>query len=240
MKIKVLLVEDEKKIREGIKIILEEVIHGYKVLWEADNGERALDILGIEVPELVITDIRMPKMNGIDFIGLLSEKHPNIPVIVISGYDDYAYVREALKLGVKDYLLKPISPQELASILNNIFNSKFNTHKTGEKDSELIIDEIKLLIDNNLERKLSLNFISNILGLHPNYISNLFSNHTKSKLSDYIAEKRILKAGDLLQNTNLKIYDIANLTGYSNAKYFSSVFKKYMKQTPHEYRKMNK
>lgn len=237
MTIKVMIVEDEKVIREGLKTLLEDTIKGYTVLWEAPDGVRALEIIEIEVPDLVITDVRMPKMNGIDFIRFLNQKYKDIPILIISGYDDYVYVREALKLGVDDYLLKPISRYELASTLSHILENKLKKNNQDNLDDGLhTINEIKKIIKDNLEKELSLEFISHMLGLHPNYISNLFSKHTKGKLSDYISEQRILKAKELLMNTNLKVYDIAFLSGYTNPKYFSSVFKKKTGHTPQTYR----
>lgn len=206
------------------------------MLWEASNGKRALEILNVDVPDLVITDIRMPKMTGIEFIQLLMERHPQMPVIVISGHDDYSYVREALRLGVKDYLLKPISRGELTSILNSIFVSKINKEPKTSDESVMIITEIKQLITKKLEADLSLNYLSKVMGLHPNYISSMFSNHANMKLSDYILEQRILKGKELLVHTNLKVYDIAHLTGFSNPKYFSSVFKKEVNLSPQQFR----
>ncbi len=230
-----MVVEDEQVIREGIKVLLEEVIMGYEVLWEATNGQRALEILNIEIPELIITDIRMPKMDGIDFITLLKEKYKEVPVIVVSGYDDFIYVREALRLGVKDYLLKPINRKELTSILETISIDK-EKDNNQDNNEPVIIHHIKDLIDKNLEGDLSLDYISKALNLHPNYISNLFRKHTSLKLSDYIMTRRMDKAKELLKHTNLKVYDIAFLTGFSNPKYFSSVFKKNAGMTPHQYR----
>lgn len=237
MTIKVMLVEDEKGIREGLKVLLENTIKGYTVLWEAADGERALEIMEIEIPDLVITDVRMPKMNGIDFIKFLMQKHKNIPVLIISGYDDYAYIREALKLGVKDYLLKPISRHELANTLDYLLQSEvMQIDKQSYSDNIQVINDIKKIIHDNLENELSLEFISNMLGLHPNYISNLFRKHTDGKLSNYILEQRMAKAKHLLIDTNLKVYDIAFLSGYTNPKYFSSVFKKQTGVTPQNYR----
>src|SRR5690625_2910952 len=156
-----MVVEDEQKIREGLKILLEEVIKGYTVLWEADNGKRALEILNIEVSELVISDVRMPKMNGIELIHLMKQKYPDIPVLLISGYDDFTYVRKGLRLGVKDYLLKPINRKELASALDKIFVN--NEDDIYEEDDSIIIQKIKELINNNLAGNISLDYISQAL-----------------------------------------------------------------------------
>ncbi|WP_284141046.1 MULTISPECIES: response regulator [unclassified Virgibacillus] len=234
---KVLLVEDEKVIRDGVKTLLEEVITGYSVLWEADCGKRALDIVNIEIPDLIITDIRMPNVDGLEFIGILKNIHPSVPVIIISGYDDFAYVRKALKLGVKDYLLKPINRMELASVLETINKSKQVLVVSEDNIGEpTIIKNIKEAVEENLEGNLSLNYLSKTLNLHPNYISQQFSQHTEIRLSDYILDRRMSKAKELLLNTNLKVYDIAHLTGFSNAKHFASVFKKHNEKTPQQYR----
>ncbi|MBE1554540.1 response regulator transcription factor [Sporosarcina limicola] len=232
----VLLVDDEKVIRKGIKKLLEDVITGYKVMWEASNGCEALEIANIEVPDLVITDIRMPEMNGIDFISYFKKRHPLVSVIVISGHDDFIYVREALKLGVKDYLLKPISRSDLASILQNINNEYANSDDVINPGESINISKIKDIIRKNLEKEITLNFISNTLNLHPNYISQLFKRKTNIKLSEYIMQQRIDKSKELLTQTQLKIYDIAHLVGYVNSKHFSVVFKKVVGKTPYQYR----
>lgn len=233
----VLLVEDETTIRKGIKSLLEEVITGYKVMWESSNGYTALEIVNIEIPDIVITDIRMPKMDGIEFISLLRGKHPYIPVIVISGHDDYDYVREALKLGVKDYLLKPINRSELASILYSMRQQEYDALDVSSSKDSLYVRQIKEVIEKHLEEELTLNFISNTLNLHPNYISQLFKQETNENLSEYILSRRISKSKELLTNTNLKIYDIAHLVGYSNSKHFASIFKKVSGKTPQQYRR---
>ncbi len=236
---KVLLVDDEKVIRKGIKKLLEDVITGYEVMWEASNGNEALEIANTEVPDLVITDIRMPEMNGIDFITYFKKRHPSISVIVISGHDDFIYVREALKLGVKDYLLKPISRSDLASILQNIDNESSVKEGLSDPGESANISKIKDVIKKNLEKEITLHFISNALNLHPNYISQLFKQQTTIKLSDYIMQQRIDKSKELLTQTNLKIYDISYLVGYTNSKHFSVVFKKAVGVTPYQYRHRN-
>ncbi|WP_407270171.1 response regulator [Radiobacillus sp. PE A8.2] len=233
----VLLVDDEAGIRKGVKKLLEEVITGYKVMWESSNGKDALEIVAIDLPDLIISDIRMPEMNGLDFITVSKEKYPSLPIIIISGYDDFAYAKEALRLGVDDYLLKPIGRSDLASTLERIEKrDKPSTEEVGEKVS-VNIRRIIHVIDNNLEKELTLRFISDRVNLHPNYASQLFKQETNKKLFDYITERRMKKARQLLKKTNLKIYDIAHLVGYENSKHFSTTFKKAVGMTPYEYRR---
>lgn len=228
-----MIVEDEKVIRQGIKVLLEEVFTGYQVLWEAENGKRALEIIHTDVPDIILSDIRMPEMDGLQFLSFLQDKLPDVPVIVISGYDDFSYVREAFKLGVKDYLLKPIKRSELASVLKKM---EQEDKTLAFKGDPAVIRQMKELIEQHLEGDLSLKFISNTLNLHPNYISQTFKEYTQVNLSDYIVAKRMEKAKELLAQTNLKIYDIAFLSGYPNAKHFSSVFKKHFGKTPQQFK----
>lgn len=228
-----MIVEDEKMIRKGIKVLLEEVLTGFQVIWEAENGKKANQIINIEVPDIIFTDIRMPEMDGLEFIGILKNKLPDVPVIIISGYDDFTYVRKAFKYGVRDYLLKPIKQSELVSVLKGLDNQ---TGSSLTMEDPVVIRNIKGLIENHLEDDLSLRFISNALNLHPNYISQCFKDYVKTNLSNYILTKRMERAEELLIQTNLKVYDIANLVGYQNAKHFSSVFKKYSGKTPQKYR----
>lgn len=235
---KVLLVDDEKTIRKGIKKLVEEVITGYQVLWEASNGSEALEILSIEIPDIIITDVRMPTMNGIDFIRYAKEKLPSTPIIVISGHDDFIYVREALKLGVKDYLLKPISRSDLANILLSIEQSTKEIAKEIQAGDSAHVRQIKELVEKNLNAELTLHFISQSLNLHPNYISQLFKQETNIRLSEYITERRMEKSKELLIQTNLKIFDIAQLVGYGDSKHFATVFKKVVGTTPQSYRQV--
>ncbi len=230
------MVDDEKTIRNGIKKLLEDVITGYKVIWEASNGFEALEILTIEVPDIIITDIRMPNMSGIDFIRLAREKLPLTPIIVLSGYDDFIYVREALKLGVKDYLLKPISRSDLATILLSINETNQKSRKEIHNGESVHIRQIKDLIEKHLNSELTLQFISQSLNLHPNYISQLFSQETKIRLSEYITQRRIEKSKELLSKTNMKVIDISKLVGYADSKHFATVFKKIVGTTPQRYR----
>lgn len=115
--LKVILVDDEIQIRRGLnwKVNWEE--EGFFIAGEASNGKEALQVIEEVMPDLVLTDVRMPVMDGMQLVKALSGKYPEIKVIVLSGYADFEYVRSSLVEGVKDYLLKPVDPEELTAAL---------------------------------------------------------------------------------------------------------------------------
>jgi len=116
---KVVIIDDEPWTREVIKTLAEWETLGLEVAGEASDGEYGLELIRQTAPDIILTDVKMPHLNGIDLIEILRKEGNNSPVIFISGYDDYSYIRSALKLEAIDYLLKPIKPEELNKQLGN-------------------------------------------------------------------------------------------------------------------------
>lgn len=242
---KVLLVDDEERIRKGFKKLLEEVIGGYQVIAEADNGQKAMECLLTCQVDLIFTDIRMPVMDGVEFIKKVRVKLPQIPIFVLSGYDEYEYMRHALKNNVIDYILKPIDRIELAQSLNRFKQMQgrdkdpesYELQKNGEEmDKRQIIRQIKEIIDQRLQQDISLMDIANEVKYSYTHLSTLFKKETGQAFSDYLIKARIEKAKQLLKETNFKIYEVGSLCGYPNSKYFMSVFKETVGMTPSEFR----
>ena len=117
---RVLLVEDEISIREGIRDIIEWERLGFHFAAEANNGREALEIFDRIRPDLVITDIRMPQCGGLELIAAVRERSRETKVVIITGFADFDYARQAIKLNVKDYLLKPVSPGEFTALLKQL------------------------------------------------------------------------------------------------------------------------
>ncbi len=136
-----MIVDDEKQIREGLKKIVNWEDYGVDACFEAGDGLEALEVVESERPEIVITDVRMPRMDGITLLERLKEIDKNCQVIILSGYDDYTLVRKALKLGAADYLLKPVSSGDLVQIIDevteNIENSR-NGYEELNADHQLL------------------------------------------------------------------------------------------------------
>ncbi|MFC5406083.1 response regulator transcription factor [Cohnella soli] len=117
---KVLMVDDEAFILDGLKIIVDWAEYGFEITGWASNGARALELLEQNEYHLLITDIRMPHMNGIELIRAIRSRHMNVKIVVLSGFSDFEYVKEASRLGIENYLLKPVNEDELASTLLNL------------------------------------------------------------------------------------------------------------------------
>jgi YesN/AraC family two-component response regulator len=242
---RVLLIDDQERIRHGIKKILEEMIGDFKVTYEASNGEEAYEIILKHEFDLIITDVRMPRMNGLEFITKLRNINNDTRVIVLSGYDEYSYMRQALKNNVTDYLLKPISTKEFIGIIDSVRNSiEANKASSGNPESlsldseseHFIIKKVRKIVEDNYSDDISLQYVCNELSYSYNYISKLFKAKEGKNFTDYLNEVRINKAKSLLANTNLKTYEIAEICGYKNSKYFLYIFKKTINLTTSEYR----
>lgn len=242
---KVLLVDDEERIRKGMKKLLEEVIGGYQVVAEAGNGKAGLEQLLVCQVDIIFSDIRMTEMDGIEFIKRVRNTLPQIPILVLSGYDEYEYMRQAMKSSVTDYILKPVDRVELAKSLELVkamletTNPNDNTNIDSEledRDRRQIIRRIKEIVNKNIQKDISLQSIAAEVNYSYTHLSSLFKNETGQSFSDFMIKVRIDKAKQLLKETNMRIYEVGNMCGYTNSKYFMSIFKETVGVTPSEYR----
>lgn len=116
----ILIVDDEPLTRQYLKINIPLIDHNWKVTAEAMDGQEALEILGKQKIDLIITDIKMPVINGLELCKIISEQFPKQKVVILSGYDEFDFAKQAIHYGVHEYLLKPIVREELKSILHKI------------------------------------------------------------------------------------------------------------------------
>ncbi len=132
----VIIVDDELFVRKGLRGLIDWSGNGYAVIDEADNGDDALDIIRKERPDLVITDIRMPGMDGIELIQAASELAPDTEFVIISGYNDFRYAQQAMRFGVMDYVLKPIDEEDIIQALSKL-RIKLTDKKKRQEASRL-------------------------------------------------------------------------------------------------------
>ncbi|OLS35558.1 response regulator [Bacillus sp. MRMR6] len=228
----ILVVEDEAIIRQGLKVLLEQVIGGYQVT-EAKSGEEGIALFHQRIPHLIITDIRMGGMNGLTFISKVRQVSESIPVIILSGHSDFEYARTAMRYSITDYLLKPINRVELSETISNIF-------KEEEKEKAVTsvqFQKILKYIDDHLSHEITLKHIADYVYLNPQYIGQLFKTELNQTYTEYITAERLKRAKQLLKSTSLKVYEVAQLSGYKSPKHFMTVFKQEVGKTPVQYRK---
>lgn len=155
---KVFLVEDEYIVREGIKNNIDWEKNGYDFCGEASDGELAFPMISEKRPDIVITDIRMPFMDGIELSRMIKEEYPEIKIIILSGHEEFEYAKAAIQMGVEEYLLKPINGDELLQVVNRVAqkikeeNESRETLQEGEGDENFEYAKRQLLsslIDDN-------------------------------------------------------------------------------------------
>ena len=134
---KVFFVEDEIIIREGIRDNVDWQSSGFEFCGEASDGERALPMLSMIKPDVLITDIKMPFMDGLQLSKIVRERMPWVKIVILSGHDEFEYAREAIHLGVTDYLLKPVTAQKLQSTLQSLAAQLDEERKAQEQQRKL-------------------------------------------------------------------------------------------------------
>lgn len=257
--LKVLIVEDEEIIRKGLVHTVDWLSMQCIVVGDAGDGKEGLQLIGQLRPDLVITDIRMPLMNGIEMVEQALNIYPFYSIILTS-YSEFEYAKQAISLKVFEYLLKPVDEGKLAEIIERIkreyrqdkvFNDIIiNTKSIGEinlieldvylSDQDKLnyyVSEAIKQIKNGYQKKLSIEGIAEELGVSPSYLSRKFKEATSQTFLDILNKYRIQKAVELLETGKSRIYEISNMTGFSEYKHFCNVFKKYTGTSPTDFMK---
>ena len=238
-KLRVLLVDDEIMIREGFKRLFDWEGHDCQVVGEAADGMEALAQIDTLRPDIVIMDINIPIMNGLKVIQVSRLKHPNIAFVIVSGYDDFSYCREALRLQITDYILKPVNYEEFGTCIDNLKISLFQQRVAEEPEpqEERTITGITRYLQEHLAEDVSLAVLADQFHLNPQYISQLFKSEIGVGFLAYLTNIRMEKAKKLLLSTSLPIADVAEQSGYGDYRVFTKVFKKSEGSTPSQYRR---
>ncbi|MFV0413922.1 MAG: response regulator [Oscillospiraceae bacterium] len=231
---RIMLIEDEAVIRAGLKKMIEQVIGGYTVCAEAADGQHALRLLERAHPDALVTDIKMAGLDGLAMIAKIRNQKQSLPIIIISGYSDFRYAKTAIEYGAIAYLVKPVDRIELMQALARACPEA--EEDAEDKNGNLAVQQAKALIKKQLGSEISLHSIADEIGLNHQYLSALFKNHTGKNFSKFVTEKRMGMARKMLRESNLKIYEVADLCGYRSIKHFNNVFKEFENCTPTEYR----
>lgn len=244
-----MIVDDEKYVRMGIKNDTDWALIGCEVVAEASNGEMALELAGQFRPDLVISDIKMPKMDGIELAGRLLEKYPDTKVIFLTAYNEFEYARQAVRLGVSDYLLKPFHDGELEGAIQRLLHLHPNASAAqAELENEMIPLKRKEEIENRYvqaaieyieknysDKDFSIGKLSESISVSEGHISRLFKAETEISINNYLTRYRIRKSMDFLKDVQSKVYEVAEKVGYQDIAYFSNTFKKLVGTAPSEY-----
>lgn len=259
----VLIVDDEPIIRLGLKTLVNWPEFGFKHVGEAQDGLEAWEQIDLLKVDIVITDLLMPRMDGLELIRLLQNHSRSIAVIVLSCMDDFTYVKEAMKHGAKDYILKPtMEPDQLVAILTTVRDELLQTREMKrqlsslqkEVDNQATLnlgtDEQQVQVpssrnpfvikafrymDKNYANNISTLDIAEHVRLSRSYISDLYGKETDESLSEALTRIRISKAKELLRKGEHKIYEIAEAVGFLDAKVFAKAFRRLEGCSPREF-----
>ncbi|OYD08791.1 response regulator transcription factor [Paludifilum halophilum] len=248
----ILIADDEQRTRQGLKKTLDSWSKGQYEILAAEDGNQSLEIFNTRKVHLLITDIRMPAMNGLQLLKTVRENGKKPVVLILSGYPDFEYAQEAIRLGVVDYLLKPINKQKLIEAVEQAMEIEMKNERAGymekvadkklwqvERHDGLTppIKEAIQYLNDHVDRPITLKNVADRVHLNASYFSALFKEQTRLTFSEYLTRKRLQLAKSLLLSSSLSIDEIAKKTGYQTAKYFIKIFKNNEGVTPGKYRK---
>lgn len=244
-KFNVLIAEDEEPLLDALVHMVNE-IGGFRVVGMAQTGKQALELCSVLMPDVLITDIRMPVMDGMALLEAVKEKYPETACLITSGYSEFEYAKKAIHLQVVSYLLKPINPVELKEEMgalytkllheNSIYLSEFD-ERTATSSPKQIASLLREYIKANYHKTIHLNMLAHSLGYSPGYLTKLFVSYYNIKPVKYINQLKINKAKSLLKNhSEYSIKAIGEMIGYDEQAYFSRIFKKNVGMSPLDYR----
>lgn len=249
----VLIIEDESIIRKGLNFCFDWSAYSCKVIGEAENGISGLEKIKSLKPDIVLLDINMPKMNGLEMLDQLEYK--TFETIIISGYEDFSYAQKSINHNVCAYLLKPISDEgleealkkairrismneeyiEISNELADAVNS-LDLHNINISDNfYLSTNQVIEYIIENYNKKINIEDLMNYTNRGKTYLNEKFKEDTSMTINNFINKYRIQKSIYFMETTNESISNISDLSGFSNYRYFIDVFKKYTNLTPSEF-----
>ncbi|WP_018931255.1 response regulator transcription factor [Gracilibacillus lacisalsi] len=238
---KMIIVDDEAEIRIGLANYFPWNQLGFEVVYQCVNGKQALEYIEQNEIDLILTDIRMPIMDGIELAKELYKQNSLVYIIFLSAYRDFQYAKEALKYGVKDYIVKPGKFEEIQEVFTAV-KAQMDKEWSHNHKKANYIDNIIQTIEEYIKKNyadICLDDIAHVLKMSPNYISRLYKDKTGDNISHFIMKTRMEKAAELLRDYHYKTYEISEAVGYHNPKNFTRTFKKYHGVTPRDFRNAN-
>ena len=233
------IADDEVWITLGLKKLLEKTGIDFEVIGTANNGLMAKEEIGMFKPDVIFTDIRMPGLSGLDLLQTIPEISPESKVVIITGFAEFSYAKEAVQHHAFDYLLKPIKEEDLTRVLTAILKERGEIEDTGKASPsyDKTIDNVVSDIREHYMEDISLTSLAAKYNISMARLSEMIKEHLSLNFSDYIASLRIQRAKELLRDESLSIQEIAEIVGYNDYFYFTKVFKKVEGISPSKYRK---
>lgn len=246
---KVVIIDDEPRIVEGLTKGIEWDKWNCKVVGTAENGDKGITVIRDFKPDILITDISMPGLDGLGMIAALKSEFPDMQITILTGFREFDYAKRAIELGVTRFLLKPSKFAELEEAIS-VMCSKITEHAdvteepdTDENEPEIsdaansfIVNNALEYMKNHYQEKMRLVDVANEVYVSQWHLSKLLNKITGQNFSELLNAIRMEKASELLRDPSLRISDIAEQVGFVDLAHFSRVFKKVSGMSANEYR----
>ncbi len=242
---RVVLVDDERLIIRGLSSVVPWNELGCIVEGVAYDGKTGLELIRTLKPDMILTDIRMPNMDGLTMLAAIRSEFPDIQTAVLTAYRDFDYAQQAITLGVCRYLLKPSKLEELKEAVRLMVSrlDALPARKDGPADestqaagNHLVRAALSYMKEHCSEQHLSLNEVADHIYVSQWHLSKLLNRETGQSFFDLLGAMRISKAKELLEDSSLRIHEVSEATGFSDVAHFSRSFKRFAGCTPGEYR----
>ena len=234
--IKILVVEDEALSRQALVSRLRHILRQEGVVESAEDGNQAIH-KALEIrPDLILMDIVMPRMNGLEATAVISEHLPDAVIVFLTAYDSFDYAVQAMRAGGRDYLLKPVSEQDLRQLLGKMFNL---SGRAGEAVKSPFATAFETWLYSHYAEDVSLENAAYSMGMSAAYFSRKIKAETGATFLEKLTELRVANAKKRLLMTGLPVGEIGRSVGYPDSNYFVKVFKRSTGLTPSEYREKN-
>lgn len=257
----IVIVEDSKLLRMGLIHTLNWQSLGCTVVGSAEDGMKGVELICNTQPDIVLTDIRMPGLNGLEMIETVRNRGYDPAVVILSGYDRFAYAQKAVKLGVVEYLTKPVEDEDLYQAiraacarvdeqrryrhledrLQSVEDSKLRVFHplldTGDDLGSVYAQQTIRYIETHYAENITVRSIAAALCISESHLSKVFKDTLHVTLGEYLINYRINQACRLLKDPQMRVYEVAVCCGYQDQRYFSVVFKRIMGMTPNEFRR---
>lgn len=246
--LKILIADDEVIERKYLTSVFQKHTDKFQLVATAQNGKETVELADKHRPDVIIMDICMPCMSGLDASHIIKEKYPETIILLNTAYAEFEFARKALEYGLDAYLLKPAKESQIIETIFNCFDKKQKPAATPSQHVNAVVTEhktthnhtismVKAYIDEHFHQNLTLEDLAELAHFSPSYLSRLFHNTTGLTLKTYITLKRLENAEYLLKNSSLNIHEIAFNCGFPNVSHFNRVFKSHTNLSPMEYRR---
>jgi len=245
-KLTFVVAEDEERMRDYLARKTVELDPNLECAGTAADGEEAVELVERHLPDLLITDIKMPVLGGLELVKRIRTTNPDVRILIISGYSEFEYARRAIELGVDDYIVKPVDVLALQETLRRIrirlealagsIEAEFGLDRIGSREKDLA-DAVELYLKENYRLPYSLGQLAARFGCKAAYLLRLYRRIKGSTPTQDLIRLRIEKAKRLLSgHSQMEVKQVAAAVGYEDALYFSRLFKKETGKNPTAFR----